>query len=103
MPRYFFHVSDGRRVLTDTTGREFAGLRAARTHAVAALREARGRLCERALRDLSDWSMRVTDEGGRIVFTLGFDLRIADVPLASDGAGEPRAPARRTRTDAGRS
>ena len=50
-------------------------MRAARAHAAVALREAKVALCEKEVRDLSGWSMRVTDARGRTVFTLGFDLR----------------------------
>jgi hypothetical protein len=39
-------------------------LRAARAHAVVALREAKAALCERALRDLFGWSLGVTDARG---------------------------------------
>lgn len=83
--RFFFHFSDGRRRLTDGTGREFASIRAARAHAVSTLREARAALCERELRDLSGWSLSVTDAQGRLVFALGFDLRPHEgVPLAPE-------------------
>lgn len=86
MPRYHFHISDGVRELTDTEGRDFTGLRAARAHAVVALREAKAALCEREVRDLSGWTMRVTDARGRTVFTLRFDLRVAE---AVDPEGTP--------------
>ena len=75
VPRYHFHISDGSLEFTDSDGREFGGLRAARAHAAVALREAKAALCEKEVRDLSGWSMRVTDARGRTVFTLGFDLR----------------------------
>jgi hypothetical protein len=90
VPRYFFHISDGRRVLTDDTGREFSGLRAARVHAVNALRDAKAALCERELRDLTGWNMRVTDEHGRTVFSLGFDLRPVEPPIAPAVEGSRR-------------
>ena len=61
--------------MRDSDGHEFGGLRAARAHAAIALREAKAALCEKEVRDLSGWSMRVTDARGRTVFTLGFDLR----------------------------
>ncbi len=85
MPKYHFHISDGARQLTDKEGREFAGLRAARAHAVVALREAKAALCEKELRDLTGWTMRVTDMRGRTVFTLGFDLRPHEAPTPERG------------------
>jgi hypothetical protein len=75
VPKYHFHISDGARELTDKEGREFTGLRAARAHAAVVVRDAKAALCEKELRDLSGWTLRVTDARGRTVFRLGFDLR----------------------------
>ena len=75
MPRYFFHISDGTRWLTDNTGHELSGLQAARAHATRHTRELKATLCEPHIQDLSAWSMTVVDAGGKPLFVLGFDLK----------------------------
>ena len=100
MARYFFHFADGRRRFTDETGRELAGIRAARAHAVREVREMRAAMCETGVRDLSGMTMLVVDGQGRAVFALGFDLRpreVAAVPPAPERGG--RAPAHASTRD----
>jgi hypothetical protein len=70
MPRYFFHVHDGKDI-PDHTGVELAGPEEARDKAVTA--------CGEALKDLDgafwvseEWTMRVTDEAGATVCELKF-------------------------------
>ena len=72
MPRYFFHVRDGKD-LPDTEGSELPDLNAVRTEALKASGE--------MLRDNKggadfwsghDWTMNVHDEAGRPVLTLRF-------------------------------
>ena len=75
MPRYFFHFSDGKRMFSDDTGREFLGLAAAREHAVAQVRELKAAMCDPQIQDLSGWTMTVADPNGQRVFEIGFDMR----------------------------
>ena len=72
MPRYFFHVRDGRDI-PDNVGTELPSLEAARVEAVRSSGE--------MLRDIKgstefwsgdDWVMNVTDEAGKPVLTLRF-------------------------------
>lgn len=83
VPRYHFHISDGKRELTDKEGREFTGLRAARAHAGVVVRDAKAALCEKEVRDLSGWNLRVTDARGHTVFRLEFDWRERETELPS--------------------
>jgi hypothetical protein len=85
VPKYRFHISDGVRELSDGKGSEFTGLRAARAHAAVVLRDAKAMLCEKEVRDLSGWSVRVTDARGRTVFTLEFDPRERAMPPMERG------------------
>ena len=75
MPRFYFHFSDGKRRYSDTAGHELSGLAAARAQATVQVRELKAALCASAIHDLSDYSMTVTDDRGRRVFVLGFDLK----------------------------
>ena len=70
MPRYFFHVIDGRDII-DHEGTEFPNLRTARAEAI--------RLAGAILRDEGDtfsngeeWHMNVTDLTGQSVLKLRF-------------------------------
>jgi hypothetical protein len=70
MPRYYFHVIDGRSII-DNEGSELAGLRQARVEAI--------QLAGAILRDEGDtfwkgeqWHMNVTDASGRSVLKLHF-------------------------------
>src|SRR5918997_4093827 len=70
MPRYFFHVTDGRDII-DNEGTELSGLKAARTEAI--------QLAGAILRDEGDafwngeeWHMNVTDAAGQSVLKLRF-------------------------------
>ena len=70
MPRYFFHVIDGREII-DNEGSELAGLREARVEAI--------HLAGSILRDEGDkfwkgeeWHMNVTDASGLSVLKLRF-------------------------------
>ena len=74
MPRYFFYFSDGKRTFTDSTGIELTGIAAARSHAIAQIRDMRDALSERTLQDWSGWKMTVIDTKGKPLFEIGFDL-----------------------------
>jgi len=70
MPRYFFHVIDGRSII-DNQGSELAGLKEARVEAI--------QLAGAILRDEGDtfwngqeWHMDVTDASGQSVLKLRF-------------------------------
>jgi hypothetical protein len=74
MPRYFFHVQDGRDI-PDEDGVTMAGADEARAQAITAAAE--------ALKDLGpgfwqhpEWQMHVTDEQGATVC----DLRLSNQP-----------------------
>jgi hypothetical protein len=91
VPRYYFHFTDGERQFSDDEGHELAGLGAARAHATEHVRELKAAMCAPAIRDLSGWSMTVTDARGRAVFVLGFDLKPR--PVVAEGPRATRAPA----------
>jgi len=75
VPRFYFHFSDGKHRFSDTAGSDLVGLQAARAHATAQVRELKAAFCASAIRDLSGYTMTVTDDRGRTVFVLGFDLK----------------------------
>ena len=72
MPRFFFHVRDGKD-LPDTEGSELPDLNAVRTEALKAsgemLRDSKGGA---EFWSGDDWTMNVTDEAGQPVLTLRF-------------------------------
>jgi len=70
MPRYFFHVMDGRAVV-DTEGTELAGLDEARTQAIWTAGEM---LADhgKSFWKGDAWQMTVADEAGDTVLTLRF-------------------------------
>jgi hypothetical protein len=70
VPRYFFHVQDGKDI-RDIEGTELAGIAEARDQAVTAA----GEMIKHdgdTVWNGSKWRMHVTDEAGRPVFTLHF-------------------------------
>jgi hypothetical protein len=73
MPRYFFHVHDGTSTL-DTEGTELFDIFQAQEEAIrlsgALLSELGGKFW-----DGEDWSLEVTDEAGRGLFTLRFSAK----------------------------
>lgn len=72
MPRYFFHVQDGK-ILPDTEGTELPDLTAARDEATAASGEIlKGFEGSAAFWVGDDWTMTVTDEVGKALLTLRF-------------------------------
>lgn len=73
MPRYFFHVIDGRRII-DNEGSELASLKEARVEAI--------QLAGAILRDEGDtfwkgeeWHMDVTDASGQSLLKLRFSAQ----------------------------
>ena len=71
MPRYYFHVMDGR-VLIDTEGTELASLEAVHEEA---LRAAGGILADMDAHALAKaaWTMTVADGAGKAVYSLRFE------------------------------
>jgi len=57
MPRYFFHVVEGKQQFPDERGRELAGLPEAHTYAL--------RLIEKFLRFVPDWPAADAGSGSR--------------------------------------
>ena len=79
MPRYFFHVWDGRD-LPDTEGSDFPNDTAARDEAMEAGAQIIAGLGPR-LWASGDWQMRVVDDTGHAVATLSFS---GNLQLGSD-------------------
>jgi hypothetical protein len=79
MPRYFFHIDDGKH-LPDRDGIELPDLKAARAEAVRAsgsmLRDEDETLFSRS----GAWQMVVTDDRDQLIFTLRFGY---DAPSGS--------------------
>lgn len=75
MPRYFFHIDDGA-FLPDDSGTEFADLDAVRAEAVRAagdmLVDLDGNFCGSG----TAWTMYVTDDLRRLLFTLQFSAKV---------------------------
>jgi hypothetical protein len=70
VPRYFFHLHDGKNI-PDNEGIELAGLAEARNQAIVAAGEMI-RSDGHTVWNGSEWRMDVTDEPGNSVFTLRF-------------------------------
>lgn len=69
MPRYFFHIDEGRRH-SDTSGVELADLEAARREALKIIGEL---MIDNAMGGIwsgREWVMTVADEAGRELFTI---------------------------------
>jgi hypothetical protein len=86
MPRYFFHVIDGRKII-DNEGSELADLKQARIEAI--------HLAGSILRDEGDkfwngeqWHMNVTDASGLSVLKLRFSAEDQDTAPEEDHAIE---------------
>ncbi len=85
MPRYFFHVIDGRNV-RDEDGTELADISVAQAEAI--------RLTGEILRDMAgrfwdgtEWRLEVGDEQGQVLFVLRFS---AEERLLGPGSGAGR-------------
>lgn len=71
MPRYFFHIDDGK-FIPDHTGVDLPDLAAARKEALSASGAMINDLDSSFWEQRSPWNMQVTDERGRLLFTLTF-------------------------------
>jgi hypothetical protein len=74
MPRYFFHISHGKRVFTDETGVELTGVGDARRYVASHIRELRGVFLDKEIYSWSGWSVIVSNEKKETILELGFDL-----------------------------
>lgn len=83
MPRYFFHLSFGDRVLPDEEGVELSSRAAARREALAVLRELSGTVANR----WAGWFLRVADRHAQF---LSLPIGHPALELVSDGASQPR-------------
>jgi hypothetical protein len=70
VPRYFFHIQDGKDI-PDAEGLELAGLAEARNQAIVAAGEMI-RTDGHTVWNGSEWRMEVIDEAGSTVFTRRF-------------------------------
>ena len=68
MPRYFFNLNDGRKVIPDLEGTELPDDDSARAHAVQVARE----LARNRERETRSWRLAVCDAEGTLCFELLF-------------------------------
>ncbi len=68
MPRYFFNLDDGRRIISDPDGTELPDDQSAREHAVGVMQELARNREERT----STWRLIVCDVTGTLRFELAF-------------------------------
>lgn len=73
--RLFFHLVNSRDTILDDTGIEVADEAQARTEAMRAIAEFRAE-DPSAPRDWSGWTLRVTDQTGRVILTIPLDSGI---------------------------
>ena len=88
MPRYFFHVDDGVHV-PDLDGTECWDLDDARAQGLVAAGEMLKDVDGNFWKDLSPWTMHVTDDANRLQFSLMFAAKIP----SGEVAYVPSAPA----------
>jgi len=75
MPRFFFHLTDGKRTFTDANGVELRDRAAARAYLSSHIRELRGTLSENGIHDWSEWSVMLSDEEGKTLEEKGMGLK----------------------------
>jgi hypothetical protein len=75
MPRYFFHVRDGKE-LRDDVGHELPNLETACQEAIVASGQMLQSFHHPEFWNGEDWTMFVTDETGRELFTIRFSGRL---------------------------
>jgi hypothetical protein len=73
--RLYFHLTDSHDTIRDVDGVEVSDLEEARTEAKRAIAEMRLE-DPSAPQDWSGWTLRVTDESGRVLLTLDLDCDI---------------------------
>lgn len=74
MPRFFFHLTDGKRVLADAVGRECRDIGAARSEVNSYVRSLRDHLCDQGIHDWSELTVIVMNEKNELMQKMGFDL-----------------------------
>ena len=74
MPRFFFHLTDGKRTFTDANGVELKNSAAARVHLVSHIRELRGTLSDNGIHDWSEWSVMLSDDKNKTLQEKGLGL-----------------------------
>lgn len=82
MPRYFFNIKDGRKLVSDPDGTELPDEESARAHALEVVRE----LTRNREKRTSSWRLAVCDEMGALRFELLFASLVETVtqlPAAS--------------------
>jgi hypothetical protein len=80
MPRYFFHIDDGKH-LPDHEGLELADVKAARSEAVRAAGSMLQDENEADLDRSSAWQMAVTNEADQLMFILRFSIDSPSGPV----------------------
>lgn len=89
MPRYYFHIDNGSQA-ADPEGTEFSGIEEARAEAIslagAVLKDLDGAFWKQG----SPWTMHVTDERDRLLFSLHFGAEVptGEVTYRPDGGRE---------------
>ena len=84
MPRYLFHLSDGKNTFIDDTGKDLGDSPAAHAHALRIIEKIR-RLIPDA--DKSTWKIRITLASGLSVMTV-ISRGVAELPQSSFGKRE---------------
>jgi hypothetical protein len=84
MPRYFFHLTFGERVLPDEEGVELSSRASARREALAVVRDLSGSVAGR----WAGWFVRVADQHGQF---LSLPIGYPALELVSDGAPQHRS------------
>jgi hypothetical protein len=74
MPRFFFHVTDERRILTDVVGREFRNMAAVRKELNSYIRALRGSMSDVGIHRWSELAVVVLNEKNELIQKMGFDL-----------------------------
>lgn len=75
MPRYFFHVDDGA-LVPDTDGTNLASIDEARSEAVSLAGSMLNDLDGRFWDHRTPWTLHVTDEDNRLLFSLHFGAEV---------------------------
>lgn len=93
MPRYFFHVDDGTFV-PDDSGTDYPNIEAAREEAIRAAGAMLVDLDGDFWRAATAWTMYVTDDRRRLLFTLQFSAKVpaGDLFLSPGTDGEAFPP-----------
>lgn len=86
MPRYYFHVDDGDTATPDIEGVDLPGLADARVQAATAVGELLRDRPE-AFWDARDWTLKVEDQSGLVLFSILVSAVAAPAMAGLTGAG----------------